>query len=166
MNYIETAKAKLKPIWSFLIAFGLISIVAVTFRLMPIEQYRIAADVSMLIIIVAIVYFLYRYALTPFEYSVSDKVISISKGEKLHKKVLVVIRAKDIKLFAPADYNGKLPKGDYSELNCCPSWSGKAKGWCIWCVFEDGSRVKVHIEPSDQLISVIKELTHGRTAEM
>ena len=141
MNYTETARAKLKPIWSFLIAFGLITVVALTFRLIPLEQYRLAADISMLIIIIAIVYFLYRYALTPFEYSISDKVISISKGEKLHKK------------------------GDYSDLNCCPSWSGKAKGWCIWCVFEDGSRVKVHIEPSDQLISVIKELTHGRTAE-
>lgn len=165
MNYTETAKTKLRPIWSFLIAFGLITLIVTVFRLIPIEQYRLVTDITSLILVVAIVYFLYRYALTPFEYSVSDKVISVVKGEKLRKTVSVVIRARDIKLFAPSSYEGKTPKGDYTELNCCPSWSGKAKGWCIWCVFDDGSRVKVFIEPSDELVAIIKDLVHNRAQE-
>ena len=165
MNYTETAKTKLKPIWSFLIAFGLITAVFVGFRFIPLDEYRIALDISSLIIVVAIVYFLYRYAMTVFEYSVSDKVISIAKGEKMRKTVSVVIRARDIKLFAPASYEGKTPKGDYTDLNCCPSWTGKAMGWCMWCVFDDGSRVKVYFEPSDELVGIIRELVHNRAQE-
>ncbi len=165
MQYTETAKNKLNPTLAFLIAFVLITAVTLGLRFVPMEEYRIVTDISTLIIDIAIVYFLYRYVLTPFQYSVSDKVISIAKGEKLHKKVAVVIRAKDIRLFAPASYTGKVPKGDFSDLNCCPSWNGKAKGWCIWCTFEDGSRVRVFIEPTAQLIEIIKELAPARTAE-
>ncbi|MBR4942193.1 MAG: hypothetical protein IKZ19_09370, partial [Clostridia bacterium] len=80
--------------------------------------------------------------------------------------VSVVIRAKDIKLFAPSSYEGKVPKGDFTDLNCCPSWKGKANGWCLWCVFEDGSRAKVYFEPSDQLVEIIKGLNPNKVQEM
>ncbi|MBQ5973265.1 MAG: hypothetical protein IJL69_03620 [Oscillospiraceae bacterium] len=165
MSYTETARSRLKPVWAFLIALGVFTAIFVTVRLLPIENYRVVAEIVMLLLIVGVVYFLYRYALTPFTYSVSDGVFTVSKGEKLHKSVVAVIRKKDVRLFAPSSYTGKTPKGEFRDLNCCPGWNGKARGWSLWCRFEDGTCARLYLDPSDELVAVLTEFSGGKTAE-
>ncbi|MGN1451548.1 MAG: hypothetical protein ACI4XQ_05590 [Eubacteriales bacterium] len=165
MQYSEISRSKLKPVWSFLIALAAVTAIAVAFRSLPIKQYRFVVDIAMIVLMIAIVYFLYRYALTPFEYSVSGDVFSISKGEKHRKTVAAVVRQKDIRFFCPSNYTGKVPKGDYSALNCCPSWKGKTNGWCLWCNFGEGNLVKIYIEPSEHLVGLLKELAGEKAHE-
>jgi hypothetical protein len=98
--------------------------------------------------------------MTVHEYSIYDEKLIFSRGEGRRSAALMMLDLKDIELIAPVSYSGiRLPhSAKIFTVNACSSLGAKAHtGWCVYSRHPGDELYKVTFEPSEQLLSILKE---------
>ena len=153
MPYTEKCTSKIKSGHAFLMCLGVIILTVLLARSIPLEKYKVFVELFVVLFVGSLLYLLYRYTMTVHTYTLDGTTFSVSRGEGVHQKTVVVLTGDMIRCIARSSYEGtRVPKGDFIAVNACSSLRGKSRAWCIWCVIGPYEKYKLFFEPSDVLV--------------
>lgn len=158
MQHKETRSSNLKSGYAFLLCLAVVIAAVLISSALPISEYQIFVQLALILFIGALIYLLYRFALTVHVYKLNDHTLSVLRGEGAHQKTIAELSGNMILLIAPASYTGpQIPKGEFLSVNACSSPNGKKKGTCIWCDVGASDKYRLYFEPSNELLEKLQQ---------
>lgn len=126
-------------------------------------KYALAAQLVLIAFLVALLFFFNRYVLTVFVYTFENGVLRLSRGKNAREVPVAELEDAMITLICPAQYAGpEVPSGEVTTLNAAPSFSGKTKGFAIYCDPGSGGVHKILFDPSADFLARLSEDLPGK----